>query len=294
MADRHLDLAREEIIEALTAYTGITTADGATPGNNTLMDSLLIGKNDFITRKTILIGGGFDASFEDRGAQSFDNVTGRITVATAFSAQIKEGTIYRVLNISSSAQVSSLLNDIKAKTDNLPASPANEVTALAIQTALGRKFSLVDSWSAPADKITVVVGPADTTFPDIVVSGLPAGLTIQKVVLILTIRAIFDTSAADNYINAASKTLRIKKSTGAWGTDDIIAITFAQNSLYTLASTKEPGPVIIGTADLSSVVDDNATYNVMSNQTQRSDAIVAAGANLELYDIQVGLRVFYS
>ena len=282
--DRHLALAREEIIEALTAYTGITTADGATPGNNTLIDSLLIGRNDFITGKTILIGAGYDASYEDKGAQSFDNATGTITFSAGFSHQIKAGTIYRVLNLSSAAQVSTLLNAIKGSTDLIPA----------IQTALGRKFSLLDFWSAPSDKITVVVGPADTTFPDIVVAGLPTGLTIQKVVLILAVRAINDTSEADNYINAANKTLRIKVSTGTWGVNDIVAITFAQNSLYCKASMKEPGPVMIGSANLSSMVNANATYNVMSNQTARGDGIVAKGNNLELYDVQVGVRVFYS
>lgn len=163
-----------------------------------------------------------------------------------------------------------------------------------ITDALARKYPFIDFWSAPEDNITVTNAAADLDFPNITISGLPSGLTIQKVVLILTIRALFDTSGADNYINGASKTLRIKKSTGSWGTDDIVAITFVQNSLYTIASTKEPGVVLIGTAELSSVVDGDATYNIRSEETNRGDAIVAAGADLELYDIQVGLRVFYS
>lgn len=159
---------------------------------------------------------------------------------------------------------------------------------------VARKFSFIDFWSDPENNLTVTNSAADIAFPNIAVAGLPSGLTIKRIVLMLTIRAMLDTSGADNYINAASKTLRIKKSTGAWGTDDIIAITFANQSLYTVASTKEPGPVIVGDTDLSSVVDGNATYNVQSDQTNRSDAIVALGADLELYDIQVGLRVFYA
>ncbi len=294
MVDRHQALSREEIIELLSVWRGITTADGATPGNNTLIDSALIGKNDFITGKAILIGPGAAASSEDKSASAFDPLTGQITVEAGFSHQIKAGTTFWVLNISSSSSVSTVLDTITTKTNNLPASPADQVTSLAIQTALGRKFSFVDFWSAPTDKIPVVVGPADTTFPDIVVAGLPAGLTVQKVVLILAVRTINDTSGVDNYINAANKTLRIKAAAGAWGTNDIVAITFAQNSLYCKASQKEPGPVIIGAANLSSVVNANATYNIMSNQTVRGDGIVAKGNNLELYDIQVGLRVFYS
>ena len=92
-------LARAGLIRALTAYSGITTADGAGDGT-TLVDSNLIGRNDFITEKTILIMSG-DAKDEDKGALSFNNVNGTITLqGTGFKAQIKAGTIYRVLNIS--------------------------------------------------------------------------------------------------------------------------------------------------------------------------------------------------
>ncbi len=93
-------LARAELIRALTAYTGIATSDGAADGT-TIIDSALIGKNDFITEKTILIISG-DAANEDKGAASFNTGNGTITLqGTGFNAQIKAGTIYRVLNISS-------------------------------------------------------------------------------------------------------------------------------------------------------------------------------------------------
>jgi hypothetical protein len=165
----------------------------------------------------------------------------------------------------------------------------DEVTA-----ALGRKVSQVDFWSAPIDKITIAAAAGDLAFPDIVVSGLPAGFTVLRAVLILTARALENTDAADNYIDAAGKTLRIKAQAGGWGSDDIVAITFPLNSLYCKGSQKEPGPVFIGWADLSPVVNANETYNVMSNEAERGDAISALADNLELYDIQVGLRVFYS
>jgi len=93
-------LARAGLIRALTAYTGITTADGAFDGTATLIDSNLINRNDFISEKTILIMSG-DAKDEDKGALSFNKVNGTITLqGTGFSAKIKAGTIYRVLNIS--------------------------------------------------------------------------------------------------------------------------------------------------------------------------------------------------
>lgn len=97
--NKHHSLGREAILAALTAYTGITTADGATPANNTLVCGALIGRNDFISNKSILIGSG-DADDESSGVSSFATLTGTIMVTNAFSAQIKAGTVFRILNIS--------------------------------------------------------------------------------------------------------------------------------------------------------------------------------------------------
>ena len=99
MVNRAHAFARDELVRTLTSYTGITTADGAADGT-TLIDSNLIGRNDFITEKTILIMSG-PAKDEDKGALAFDSGTGTITLqGTGFSAQIKAGTIFKVLNIS--------------------------------------------------------------------------------------------------------------------------------------------------------------------------------------------------
>lgn len=155
-----------------------------------------------------------------------------------------------------------------------------------------KTVSMKDFWSAPADKITIPGVAGDLTFPDIVVSGLPPA--VQRAVLILAVRALGNTDAAANYIDGANKTLRIKAAAGTWGTDDIIAVTFPINSLYCQANMKEAGPVFISSVDLSALVNADGTYNVMSNETDRGDAISALAANLELYDVQVGLRVFYS
>ncbi|MBC8477476.1 MAG: hypothetical protein H8D49_03950 [Dehalococcoidia bacterium] len=162
-----------------------------------------------------------------------------------------------------------------------------------VQNTLARGVSFLDNWSAPANKITISEVAADLAFPDIVVAALPSGLTIKKVVLVLSVRALVDISAADNYINGADKTLRIKNSSGAWGVDDMVGMTFPNQGLYCKASGKEAGPVIIGDTDLSALVNANGSYNVASRQTVSGDALVAFGASLELYDIQVGLRIFW-
>lgn len=216
-----------------------------------------------------------------------------------------------------------VINAIKAKTDNLPADPAGQTDVnSAISTAhsttnglvntvdaavdailtdtsdmqprISRIMSFMDFWSDQADKITIAGAAADLDFPSVTVAGLPSGVTLARVVAMLKVRAIKDTSAADNYIDQAGKTIRVKESTGAWGTDDLVAINFDQNQWYTTASTKENGDVMIGDNDVKTEVDGAAGYNFRSEQTNRGDAISALADNLELYDVQMGLRVYFT
>lgn len=115
MQNRAHALARAELIRVLTAYTGITTAAGAADGS-TLEDSNLIGVNDFVTNKTILIMSG-DANYETKEATIFNPLTGVITVAPPFSAQIAVGTIFRILNIPTGSTLSIVLGIVGATFD---------------------------------------------------------------------------------------------------------------------------------------------------------------------------------
>ena len=96
MARKAFALAREEQVRTLTAYSGTTTADGSA-SKNTLIDSALIGKNDFLTGKSVLITSG-DAQYETAGITDFDSATGEITF-TALNAQIVTGVSFRILNV---------------------------------------------------------------------------------------------------------------------------------------------------------------------------------------------------
>jgi len=120
-------LSRDALIRTLTAYSGITTSDGAFDGTATLIDSNLKGRNDFISEKTILILSG-DAKDEDKGATAFDTSDGKITLqGTGFSHQIKAGTIFRVLNISTTEiDVANINSKIGTNTD-----PAGKTTLFA-------------------------------------------------------------------------------------------------------------------------------------------------------------------
>lgn len=170
-----------------------------------------------------------------------------------------------------------------------PRIPSMTPIAADIQDVVPR----VDFWSAQMSKITLRSTPADLTFPSVTVSNLSDDITIIAVYPIIKVRLIKDTSGADNYIGQPDKSIRIKKFDGAWGTDDIVAIQFTSNQWYTVASTKEAGDVILGHDDLKSVVDSNTTYNFRSDESNRGDAISAFGDSLELYDVQMGLRVYY-
>lgn len=152
----------------------------------------------------------------------------------------------------------------------------------------------MDFWSDVDDKIEIPGTATDLDFPSVVVSGLPTGCTLVRVVAMLKYSHRRDDSGADNYIDQASKTIRVKKSTGSWGTDDVVAIDMPQNSLYTTESTKEGGDLIIGDNDVKSEVDGNATYNFRSEQTNRSDAISALADHIELYDVQMGIRIEFT
>lgn len=162
-----------------------------------------------------------------------------------------------------------------------------------ILTKLDRKVSFLDFWCHPgAAKVTVTNSAADLDFPDIVVSGLPSGLTLIAVHFVLAIANLKDTSAAANYINAASKSLRLKPDAGTWLANSVIGLTLDQNSLYVSASGERGGPVLFG-PDIKTNISADGTYNVRSEETNHGDAIVAAGADLELHDVDVGLRFYF-
>jgi hypothetical protein len=154
-----------------------------------------------------------------------------------------------------------------------------------------------DFWTKMEDSsptITIPAVAADLTFPDVVIDALPTNATIVKVECMLKYRYQEDTSGGANAIDGANKTIRVKKSTGGWGTDDLIAIKFPDNSLDTDASTKEGGDVLFGGLDVKAEVDGAATYNFRSDETNRSDAIVVDTASLVLGDVQMGIRVHYT
>ena len=142
----------------------------------------------------------------------------------------------------------------------------------------------VDFWSDLDDVIDLPAIAADTALPAVVVSGLPSGLTIDKVVVMLKTRTIENTNAGGpNAINGAQN-IQVRKGAGVWAN----AINLPDNLWTVAASTREAGDVLIGDNDVKATVDGDGTYNL-----QFDNALVDL-ASLRLNDVMVGLRFSFS
>ena len=167
-----------------------------------------------------------------------------------------------------------------------------------IPSSVARQVMYKDQWCAtPLATLAIPAAAADLTFPDIVFPAafLSGDADISAINLMLKFRALRDTSGFANALSGATKSVRIKKSTGAWGTDDIVGITLQIGQLPAPATIQVPGMEVLGSIDVQSEVDTiiSTTYNVMSEETNRTNALTATGASLELLDVYVGLRVYY-
>jgi len=144
----------------------------------------------------------------------------------------------------------------------------------------------------------VVVVPAvgaDLDFPDVVIAGLPSGCNILRVDATLVVGSTFDTSAAENQIKTGTTdAIYVKKSSGAWGTDDISAIPVTALAFETEASKYGGGGIIPGNTDIKSEVDGNGTYNFRSEETNRTKGIEATGDTLELHTVNIIVRVWFN
>lgn len=107
MASKGHALSRDELVRVLTVYQGVTTANGAADGS-TLIDAGLIGVNDYITDKTILIMSGA-ARNETAMAGGFNAVTGQITVNPPFNSQILINTLFRIINFADGSALAILV-----------------------------------------------------------------------------------------------------------------------------------------------------------------------------------------
>lgn len=153
-------------------------------------------------------------------------------------------------------------------------------------TLVQRSSYVNDFWSDVQDKVTVDDSVSQNpALPDIVVSGLPTGISLTRVVLLLKVRAIENTDADPNAVNGA-QVIEVKEDSEEW-TAALPAINLVDNMWEVAGATKEAGDVLLGDNDVKTTVSGNGTYNA-----RWASALVDA-ADLELFDIQVGFRMFW-
>jgi len=199
-------------------------------------------------------------------------------------------TLQAMRGTNSAALASSYTAALATALGNYNATRAGYLDALNRQ----RPDMIFPSFASAGPIVVLPAVAADLDFPSVVVSGLPSGLTIAKADMVLVIGTLFDTSASENQIDQAAKTIRVKKSTGAWGTDDIVALTFANLGLQCDADAYRGGPVLFGATDIKSEMDGDATYNFRSEETERSEGVTVTGASLELLDVSSIIRVWFN
>ena len=155
----------------------------------------------------------------------------------------------------------------------------------AMQTRLNAQRNSELFGSVMQEEVQLGAAAADVNMPNIILPNITG--TIVRVYLHFKYRMVENTYDGANALQGA-QSIRIKKSTGAWGVDDIAAITFADNNITLAALTREGGDVHGGMIDLSGEVDVfNATYN-----TRWEDGDVDQDF-INFNDVEMFLRVVY-
>lgn len=139
-------------------------------------------------------------------------------------------------------------------------------------------------WSDSDDVIDLPAVAAPITLPSVVVTGLPSGMTLERVDVVLKVRAIENTNAGGPNAIQGAQVIQVQKGAGAW----VTAINLPDNLWTVAASTREAGDVLIGDNDVKATVDGDGTYNF------RLPSALVDLASLRLNDVLVGLRFFFS
>lgn len=265
--------------------------NGAIVGN---LESVLANQTTFLARLTAARAGYLDELAAANLPTDVGNLLIRLTAARAGYLDNIDNVVLKTLaamrGTDGAALASSWTAALATALGNYNATRAGYMDALNRQ----RPNMIFTSEVTPI--IILPAAAADLDFPSVVVSGLPAGITIAKADFVLVIGSLLDTSAAENQIDQAAKTIRCKLSTGDWATpaDQIVALTFGNNGLQCGASAYRGGCPLFGAADIKSIVTADGTYNFRSEETNNSEGVTVTGASLECLDVSSIIRVWFN
>ncbi len=140
----------------------------------------------------------------------------------------------------------------------------------------------MDFWSAFQEEVAVSNVAGNVALPNVVVA-LPAGAVPTKAIAFLKARMVENTNVAANKLSGAQN-IQIRKN----GAGSYVTALSLVDDLFTLAaSTREAFDVMMGNNDIVAKVDGDGTYNFQWTLA------VADVANLQLNDVQTGLRVWF-
>jgi hypothetical protein len=149
------------------------------------------------------------------------------------------------------------------------------------------------SWAGTLAKVIVPGTGADLDFPDVVVAGIPTGVTLKRATCALVVGFTLDTSTAENQIKTGTTDdIRIMLAGGSWGTNDLLAIPVPALSFETKLSDYGAGGPIFGNTDIKAIIA-NGTFNFRSEETNRTKAIEATGASLELHMVSIIISAWW-
>lgn len=159
----------------------------------------------------------------------------------------------------------------------LPTDPASQA----------RIISSMDFWSDETASVTLTAGGETgvVALPSVTIA-IPTGVTILRVVALIKIALIRDSSGSDNAVDVATGHVEVRSDApGTWTT----AINVPDNawSVDVSTSADRGGNVLVGSIDIKAEVDANDTYEF------EFDDIGVDGNNLLLLDVITGLKVYF-
>lgn len=148
-----------------------------------------------------------------------------------------------------------------------------------------------DMWSPIVPQIVISDVPTDIALPSVYTGGFPSNQSVKLAIAFLKFRTIENTNGVVNYLDGAqviqAKNATVTVPPYSWTT----AIALDDGVLAVPANTRENGDVFIGSpnGDISSQVE-NPFQTILFQWTQA----LALSHDLNLNDVQMGIRVWYS
>ena len=147
------------------------------------------------------------------------------------------------------------------------------------------QVSFMDFWSDIDVSLAIDTTAGDEALENVVVAGLPSGITPIRVIAMFKYSKRVDSSSGANYIETPAQVISVDSDSGRGSV--VTAINIPANSMHTASDATEGGDVLIGDNDVKAEVTGNGTYY---NTWELADS---HGDDLTLYDVQVGYRFYF-